>query len=71
MTKKGVGFVKGLPFYEVDLLKNDSHEAVISKVANALALDNSTDSAEINFHKPITMHLELYLFYHFMHFYCT
>lgn len=45
MTKKGVGFVKGSPFYEVDLLKNDSHEAVISKIANALALDNSTDSA--------------------------
>ena len=45
MTKKGVGFVKGSPFYEVDLLRNDSHEAVISKIANALALDNSTDSA--------------------------
>ena len=45
MTKKGVGFVKGSPFYEVDLLKNDSHEAVISKIANALALSNSTDSA--------------------------
>ena len=25
-------------------------------------------SAEIYFHKPITVHLELYLFYHFIHF---
>ena len=25
-------------------------------------------SAEIYFHKPITLHLELYLFYHFIHF---
>ena len=25
-------------------------------------------SAEFYFHKPITVHLELYLFYHFIHF---
>ena len=28
-------------------------------------------SSEFYFHNPITVHLELYLFYCFIHFYCT
>ena len=44
--------VRNMPFFENELMRN------VIKVL----------SAKFYFHKPITVHLELYLFYHFIHF---
>ena len=43
MNKKGVSFVKGSPMYEVDLQKTDSYSVVVSKIAQALDVDDTTD----------------------------
>ena len=43
MNKKGVSFVKGSPMYEADLQRTDSYSVVISKIAQALDVDDTTD----------------------------
>lgn len=43
MNKKGISFVKGSPMYEVDLQKTDSYSVVVSKIAQALDVDDTTD----------------------------
>ena len=49
-------------------LDDDNSDFSVSNATNEESIDIKVVSAEIYFHKPMTVHLELYLFYCFIHF---